>query len=690
MAQPPENIDKLAINTIRTLSIDAIQKANSGHPGTAMDAAPFAYTLWQQFLRYDPKSPHWINRDRFVLSAGHASMLLYSLIHLAGIEAADTAYQKQGGEAVSLGDIESFREEGSRCPGHPEYGWTTGVESTTGPLGQGVATSVGMAIAGKWLAATYNKPDFALFDYNVYALCGEGCLMEGVGSEAASLAGHLNLSNLCWIFDNNNVTIDGHADITFTEDVAKRFDAYGWNVVHVRDANDLGELSGALNAFLGTDDRPTIIIVHSHIGYGSPGKHDTPAAHGEPLGSDEVQRTKEFFGFDPDKYFVVPDGVREHFKTHIGDRGADFKSKWDALFAAYSAAHPDQAKQIEMIRDRDLPEGWDADIPSFDADTTGIATRAASGKILNAIAAKVPWVLGGAADVAGSTKVVLDYPDAGEFQPYGELGDYSGNNMRYGIREHGMCAVVNGMVLSGLRAYDSCYLIFTDYARGSIRLASLMDIPVLHIFTHDSISLGQDGPTHQPVEQLASLRAMPGLMVIRPADANETAEAYRLAMPHKSRPAALILTRQAVPIFDRSKMAAASGLAKGAYVLADADGGQPDVILIGTGSEVALCVAAGDLLAKDNIKARVVSMPCRELFEEQSESYKHSVLPPEVTARVTVEEASPLGWDRYAGPEGVVLGMSTFGLSAPLKVVSEHFGFTPEKVAEAAKTSLGR
>ncbi len=690
MAQPPENIDKLAINTIRTLSIDAIQKANSGHPGTAMDAAPFAYTLWQQFLRYDPKSPHWINRDRFVLSAGHASMLLYSLIHLAGIEAADTAYQKQGGEAVSLGDIESFREEGSRCPGHPEYGWTTGVESTTGPLGQGVATSVGMAIAGKWLAATYNKPDFALFDYNVYALCGEGCLMEGVGSEAASLAGHLKLSNLCWIFDNNNVTIDGHADITFTEDVAKRFDAYGWNVVHVRDANDLGELSGALNAFLGTDDRPTIIIVHSHIGYGSPGKHDTPAAHGEPLGSDEVQRTKEFFGFDPDKYFVVPDGVREHFKTHIGDRGADFKSKWDALFAAYSAAHPDQAKQIEMIRDRDLPEGWDADIPSFDADTTGIATRAASGKILNAIAAKVPWVLGGAADVAGSTKVVLDYPDAGEFQPYGELGDYSGNNMRYGIREHGMCAVVNGMVLSGLRAYDSCYLIFTDYARGSIRLASLMDIPVLHIFTHDSISLGQDGPTHQPVEQLASLRAMPGLMVIRPADANETAEAYRLAMPHKSRPAALILTRQAVPIFDRSKMAAASGLAKGAYVLADADGGQPDVILIGTGSEVALCVAAGDLLAKDNIKARVVSMPCRELFEEQSESYKHSVLPPEVTARVTVEEASPLGWDRYAGPEGVVLGMSTFGLSAPLKVVSEHFGFTPEKVAEAAKSSLGR
>jgi len=690
VAQTQDKIDELAINTIRTLSIDAIQKANSGHPGTAMDAAPVAYTLWQQFLRYDPKSPYWINRDRFVLSSGHASMLLYSLIHLAGTEAADSVYQKQGGEAVTLADIESFREDGSRCPGHPEYGWTTGVESTTGPLGQGIATSVGMAIAGKWLAATYNKPDFELFDYNVYAVCGEGCLMEGVGSEAASLAGHLKLSNLCWIFDNNNVTIDGHADITFTEDVAKRFEAYGWNVVRVADANDLGEIAGALNAFLAADDAPTIILVHSHIGYGSPGRHDTPKAHGEPLGPDEVRRTKEFFGFEPDKFFVVPDGVREHFTTHMGRRGADVRVKWEALFADYGRAHPDEAKQVELIRDRDLPEGWDADIPSFNADATGIATRAASGKVLNAVAAKVPWVLGGAADVAGSTKVILDYADAGEFQPYGELGDYSGNNLRYGIREHAMCAVVNGMVLSGLRAYDSCYLIFTDYARGAIRLASLMDIPVLHIWTHDSISLGQDGPTHQPVEQLASLRAMPGLMVIRPADANETAEAYRLALPHKSRPVALVLTRQTVPIFDRSTFATASGLTKGAYVLADAPDGKPDVILIGTGSEVALCVAARDLLAKDNIQARVVSMPCRELFEEQPDDYKRSVLPREITARVTVEEASPLGWDRYAGPDGIVLGMNTFGLSAPLKVVSEHLGFTPEKVAEAAKKTLGR
>ena len=689
MVQTQDKMDELAVNTIRTLVIDAVQKANSGHPGTAMDAAPTAYTLWQQFLRYDPKAPHWMNRDRFVLSAGHASMLLYSLIHLAGIEAAETSYQKKGGEAVSLADIESFREENSRCPGHPEFGWTTGVESTTGPLGQGLATSVGMAMAGKWLAETYNKPDFALFDFNVYALCGEGCLMEGVGSEAASLAGHLKLSNLCWIFDNNNVTIDGHTDITFTEDVAKRFEAYGWNVLHVASANDLAELSKAYSDFLATDDKPTFIVVHSHIGYGSPEKHDTPAAHGEPLGVEEVRRTKEFLGFDPDRFFVVPEGVRQHFTTHMGQRGVDARARWEKLFADYAKTHPDEAKQIELIRDRDLPDGWDSDIPNFPPDSKGIATREASGKVLNAVAAKVPWVMGGAADVAGSTKVILDYPDAGEFQPYGVLGDYGGHNLRYGIREHAMCALVNGMVLTGMRAYDSCYLIFTDYARGAIRLASLMDLPVLHIWTHDSISLGQDGPTHQPIEQLVSLRAVPGLMVIRPADANETVEAYRLAMPHKSRPVALILTRQAVPTFDRSKFAPASGLAKGAYVLADAKDAKPDVILIGTGSEVSLCVAARDLLAKDKIKARVVSMPCSELFDAQDETYRNTVLPPEITARVTVEEASPIGWHRYAGPKGVVLGMDTFGLSAPLDVVSKHFGFTPERVAAAAKMALG-
>jgi transketolase len=688
--QTQDKLDELAINTIRTLSIDAIQKANSGHPGTAMDAAPTAYILWQQFLRYDPKDPHWINRDRFVLSAGHASMLLYSLIHLAGIKAAETSYQKAGGEAVSLKDIETFREEGSRCPGHPENGMTSGVESTTGPLGQGVATSVGMAMAGKWLAETYNKPDFDLFNFNVYALCGEGCLMEGVGSEAASLAGHLKLSNLCWIFDNNNVTIDGHTNITFTEDVVARFKAYGWNIAEVPDANDLGQLAKAYNEFLATDDRPTLIHVRSHIGYGSPDKHDTPKAHGEPLGPEEVRRTKEFLGFDPDKFFVVPDGVRQHFTTHMGQRGADARAKWEALFADYAKTHKDEAAQIELIRTRGLPEGWDSDIPKFAPDANGIATREASGKTLKAIAAKVPWVVGGAADVAGSTKVILDYPDAGEFQPYSELGDYGGHNLRYGIREHAMCAIVNGMVLTGMRAYASCYLIFTDYARGAIRLGSLMDLPVLNIWSHDSISLGQDGPTHQPIEQLVSLRAIPGMMVIRPADANETAEAYRLVMPLTHRPASLILSRQALPVFDRSKLAPASGLAKGAYVLADAPDGKPDVILIGTGSEVSLCLAARDLLAKEKIKARVVSMPCRELFDAQDEAYRESVLPSDITARVTVEEASPIGWDRYAGPKGIVLGMDTFGLSAPLKVVSEHFGFTPERVVEAAKQAVGK
>lgn len=682
--------DELAINTIRTLSIDAIQKANSGHPGTAMDAAPTTYALWQRFLRYDPKAPHWINRDRFVLSSGHASMLLYSLIHLAGIEAAETSYQKQGGEAVSLKDIESFREEGSRCPGHPEHGWTTGVESTTGPLGQGVATSVGMAIAGAWLAATYNKPDFDIFDFNVYALCGEGCLMEGVGSEAASLAGHLKLSNLCWIFDNNNVTIDGHTNITFTEDVAKRFEAYGWNIVQVADANDLSQVAAAYDAFLATADRPTLIVVHSHIGYGSPGVHDTPKAHGEPLGPDEVRRTKEFLGFDPDKSFVVPDGVRQHFAAQMGRRGADARAKWEALFADYAKKHPDEAAQIDLIGDRGLPEGWDSDIPSFAPDAKGIATREASGQVLNAIAAKVPWIIGGAADVAGSTKVVLDFADAGELQPYGELGDLAGRNLRYGIREHAMCAIVNGMVLSGVRGYASAYLIFTDYARGAIRLASLMDLPVLHIWTHDSISLGQDGPTHQPIEQMLSLRAIPGMMVIRPADANETAEAYRLVMPQTHRPAALILSRQALPVLDRAKLAPASGLARGAYVLADAADGKPDVILIGTGSEVSLCLAARDLLAADKIGVRVVSMPCRELFDAQDEAYRESVLPGSIEARVTVEEATPIGWDRYAGPKGVILGVDTFGMSAPLKVVSEHFGFTPERVAEAARQVLGR
>lgn len=685
-----DELADLAINTIRTLSIDAIQKANSGHPGTAMDAASTAYVLWQHFLRYDPKNPKWVNRDRFVLSSGHASMLLYSLIYLAGIEATAASYKQKGRDAITLADIESFREAGSRCPGHPEYGWTSGVEATTGPLGQGVATSVGMAVAGKWLAATYNKPGFDIFDFNVYALCGEGCLMEGVSSEAASLAGHLKLSNLCWIFDKNHVTIDGHTEITFTEDEAARFRAYGWNVTEVEDANDLSQLAHAYGEFLATEDRPTLIVVHSHIGYGSPGKHDTPKAHGEPLGPDEVRRTKEFLGFNPDKNFVVPKGVREHFNALMGKRGAERRRDWEALFAEYAKKFPDLATQVELISTRGLPAGWDSAIPTFPPDAKGMATREASGKVLNAIAENVPWVLGGAADVAGSTKVVLAFDDAGEFQPYSRLGEYSGRNIRFGIREHTMCAIVNGMVLTGIQAYASAYLIFTDYARGAIRLASLMNLPVLHIWTHDSISLGQDGPTHQPVEQLLSLRAIPGMLVIRPADANETAEAYRVIMPLKDRPAALICSREPLPVFDRANLAPASGLAKGAYILADVPDAKPDVILIGTGSEVSLCLAARDLLAADKINARVVSMPSRELFEAQDEAYRDAVLPPAIEARVTVEEASPIGWDRYAGTKGKVLAVNTFGISAPIDVVNEHFGFTPERVTAAAKEVLGR
>lgn len=685
-----ENIDLLAINTIRTLSIDAIQKAQSGHPGTPMDAAPTAYTLWQQFLSYDPAAPEWLNRDRFVLSSGHASMLLYALIHLAGIKSTDTSYQKSGRDAVTLEDIKTFREEGSRCPGHPEYGWTTGIETTTGPLGQGLATSVGMAVAREWLAATYNKPGFDIFDFNVYSLCGDGCMMEGISSEAASLAGHLKLSNLCWIYDQNHVTIEGHTDIAFTEDVAARFLGYGWNVTRVTDANDTAQIARAYEEFLATEDRPTLIIVHSHIGYGAPDKHDTSAAHGEPLGDEEARLAKEFFGFDPDKTFVVPNGVREHFSAVMGKRGAKSRRSWESLFKRYAARYPKLAAQIAHIDKRTMPKGWDRKIPEFAPDPEGISTRDASGKVLNAIGEQVPWVVGGAADLAPSTKTRLLFEGAGDFQPYGRLGAYSGRNMHFGIREHAMCAIVNGMTLTGLRAYGSGFLIFTDYARGAIRLSSLMDLPVLNVWTHDSISLGQDGPTHQPIEQLVSLRAIPGMTVIRPADANEMAEAYRLIMSFQHRPVALICTRQALPIVDRSKLAPASNVAKGGYILADAPRGKPDVILIGTGSEVSLCLAARDLLAKEKISARVVSMPCRELYEEQSEAYRNKVLPPDIEARVTVEEASPIGWDRYAGTKGIVLGMNTFGMSAPIKVVMEHFGFTPERVVTAAKDTLRR
>jgi len=684
------DIDQLAINTIRTLAIDAIQKANSGHPGTPIDAAPTAYILWQRFLRYDPDDPQWINRDRFVLSGGHASMLLYSLIHLAGIKAANPSYEKVGRKAVTLDDIKNFRQEGSRCPGHPEYGWTSGVETTTGPLGQGVATSVGMAMAGRWLAETYNRPGYDLFNFNVYALCGDGDLMEGVACEAASLAGHLRLSNLCWIYDRNGITLADPIEVTFTEDVATRFLSYGWNVTRVTDPNDPELLMRGYQNFLNTSDIPTLIIVHSHIGYGAPHKQDTQAAHGEPLGEKEARLTKEFFGFSPDEFFVVPDGVREHMAANLGKRGAHLHKEWLKHFEEYRAQYPDLADQIERIQHRDLPEGWDKAFPTFPPDPKGMSTRVVSGRVLNAVAERVPWLVGGDADLYPSTKTRLTLEFAGEFEPPEKGGDYRGRNFHFGLREHAMSAASNGIALTGLRAFASTFLIFSDYARPSIRLASLMELPVILVFTHDSISVGEDGPTHQPIEQLASLRAIPGMIVIRPADANEMVEAYRVIMSLKDRPAALICTRQDLPIIDRGKFAAASGLARGAYVLADSLDGQPEVILIGTGSEVSLCLAAWEQLTKEGIKTRVVSMPSWELFDGQSQDYQASVLPPAVTARVSVEEASPLGWDRYVGSRGIVLGMKTFGMSAPIKVVTEHFGFVAERVVAAAKEVLSR
>jgi transketolase len=681
-------MDQLAINTIRMLSVDAVQKAKSGHPGTPMDAAPTAYTLWQRILRFDPKNPDWINRDRFVLSSGHASMLLYSLIHLGGVKASSPSYEGAEREAVTLDDIKTFRQAGSRCPGHPEYGWTSGVETTTGPLGQGVATSVGMAIAGRWLGATYNRPGFNLFNFNVYALCGDGDMMEGIASEAASMGAHLRLSNLCWIYDCNRVTIEGHTNIAFTEDVAGRFLGYGWNILQVGDANDMDRLEQAYEGFLRTPDRPTLIIVQSHIGYGSPHKHDSPEAHGEPLGEEEVRLVKQFFGFDPLLSFVIPDGVRDHFAAHLGKRGAALSAAWQSMFQRYRAEYPDLAEQINRISKRELPAGWEAALPVFSQSAGGLSTRDASGRILNALAQSIPWIIGGAADLAPSTKTRLTFATAGDFQATGPIGDYHGRNMHFGVREHAMCAAVNGMTLCGLRAYGSGFLIFTDYARGAIRLASLMDLPVIHIWTHDSISVGEDGPTHEPVEQIVSLRAIPGMVVIRPADANEMGEAYRCALKLTSRPVALICSRQALPIFDRSNLAAASGLARGAYILADTNG-TPDVILIASGSEVALCLAARDKLVVDGTKVRVVSMPSWELFEEQDPGYRASVLPSGVTARVAVEEGSPLGWARYAGTGGVVLGMNTFGMSAPMKVVAEHFGFTVDSVTAAARKAIG-
>ena len=679
-------LDQLCIDTIRTLSIDAVEQAKSGHPGTPMALAPLVYTLWNRVMRFDPKDPIWPNRDRFVLSNGHASMLLWSVLHLTKTQAVNAEYEALGQPSVSLDDIRNFRQLDSRAPGHPEYHWVSGVETTTGPLGAGVATSVGMAIAQKWLAARYNKPGFEIFDYNTYAVCGDGCMMEGIASEAASLAAHLGLDNLCWIWDNNHITIEGDTNITFTEDVAARFMAYGWNVLRVGDANDIERIENALEVFRKTKGRPTFIVLDSHIGYGSPHKQDKPEAHGEPLGPEEVRLTKRSYGWPEDAKFHVPDGVYEHFQAGVGAHGASARKDWVKLFDAYRSKYPDLAVEIDLMQRRDLPTGWDRNLPVFPADPKGLAGREASGKVLNVLAQNIPWFLGGSADLGPSNKTQLTFPGAGNLQ----ADTPGGKNLHYGIREHAMGAVVNGLSLSKLRAYGATFFIFSDYARPAIRLSALMELPTIMIFTHEAMSDGEDGPTHQPVEHLASLRAMPGLTLFRPADANEVVEAYRHIVQLRHKPAVLALSRQPLPTLDRSKYAPASGTAKGAYVLADAPGGNPEVILIASGSEVSVAIEAHEKLVAEGIRSRVVSMPSWDVFDCQTKEYRDSVLPPAVKARVSIEQGSTFGWERYVGSSGHSVGMNTFGASAPLKELQKKFGFHPEGVVAAAKNQLGR
>ncbi len=678
-------LDQLCINTIRTLSIDAVQAANSGHPGTPMALAPLVYTLWNRVMRFDPKDPVWPNRDRFVLSNGHASMLLWSALHLTQTMAVNADYEVLGKPSVSLDDIRHFRQIGSKAPGHPEYHLVSGVETTTGPLGQGIATSVGMAIGQKWLANCYNQDGFAIFDYNIYAVCGDGCLMEGVGSEAASLAAHLELDNLCWVWDNNHITIEGNTSIAFTEDVAARFMAYGWNVLRVGDANDIDRIEHALAIFRETRHRPTFIVLDSHIGYGSPHKQDTSAAHGEPLGEDEVRLCKRAYGWPEDAKFLVPDGVYEHFAAGVGAHGAKAHAEWTDLFAKYKAKYPDLADEVERMQRRDLPEGWDRNLPVFPADPKGMAGRDASSKVLNVLAQNIPWFLGGSGDLGPSNKTLLTFPGAGDFQP----DNYGGKNLHFGIREHAMGAIVNGLSLSKLRTFGATFFIFSDYVRPAMRLSALMELPTIFVFTHEAMGDGEDGPTHQPIEHLASFRAMPWMVTLRPGDANEVVEAYRYVLQLRHQPAVFALSRQPMPTLDRSKYAPASGVANGAYVLADAEGGAPQVILIASGSEVSLAVQAHEKLKAEGIRSRVVSMPSWDIFEHQPKEYRDSVLPPAVTARVAVEQASTFGWERYVGPTGRVIGMITFGASAPFKELQKEFGFEPDHVAAAAREQLG-
>ena len=683
----PEALDQLAIDTIRTLSIDAVQKANSGHPGTPMALAPLVYTLWNKLLRFDPEDPIWPNRDRFVLSNGHASMLLWSLLHLSGTRAVNAEYERLGELAVTLDDIRRFRQLDSHAPGHPEYRLVSGVEATTGPLGQGIATSAGMAIGQDWLAARYNRPGFDVFDYRIWVVCGDGDMMEGVGSEAASLAGHLALDRLCWIYDNNHITIDGHTSLAFSEDVAARFLGYGWHVLRQSDANDTAAIERVLGLAAATTGRPSLIILDSHIGYGSPHKQDTAAAHGEPLGEEEVRLTKRAYGWPEDAQFWVPDGVRERFAAGVGARGAAANAQWKELFERYRAKYPELAAEIEMMQRRDLPAGWDRDLPAFPADPKGVAGRDVSSQVLNALGKNVPWLVGGAADLASSTRSALKFAGAGDF----EAGSPGGRNVHFGIREHAMAAIANGLSLTKLRPFASTFLIFSDYLRPSLRLSAIMELPVLYVYSHDAMGDGEDGPTHQPVEQLASLRAIPGLVTLRPADANEVVEAYRTVLPFRHEPVALALSRQPLPTLDRKRYADASGVARGAYVLADSAGaGLPEVILIATGSEVILAVEAHEKLTTEGVRSRVVSMPSWELFDRQPPEYRERVLPPSVRARIAVEQASTLGWDRWVGPEGRIIGMRTFGKSAPLKELQKRFGFEPEHVVAAAHEVLGR
>jgi transketolase len=679
-------LDQLCINTIRTLSIDAVQQAKSGHPGTPMALAPVVYTIWNRVMHFDPQDPIWPNRDRFVLSNGHASMLLWSVLHLTKTQAVNAEYENLGQPSVTLDDIRRFRQLDSKAPGHPEYHWVSGVETTTGPLGQGVATSVGMAIAQKWLANRYNRPGFEIFDYNIYAVCGDGCMMEGIGSEAASLAAHLGLDNLCWIYDNNHITIEGNTRITFTEDVAARFLAYGWNVLRVSDANDTDRVEHALGVFRNTNGRPTFIVLDSHIGYGSPHKQDTAAAHGEPLGDEEIRLVKRSYGWPEDAKFLVPEGVYEHFSAGVGARGAKARDEWTKLLDAYRTKYAELAAEIDLMQRRELPTGWDRNLPAFPADAKGIAGREASGKVLNVLAQNIPWFLGGSADLGPSNKTTLTFEGAGDFQ----ADSPGGKNFHFGIREHAMAAIVNGLSLSKLKAFGATFFIFSDYARPAIRLSALMELPGIFVFTHEAMSNGEDGPTHQPVEHLASFRAIPGLITLRPADANEAVEAYRYIMQLRHQPAVLALSRSPFPTLDRAKYAPASGVAQGAYVLTDAPGGDPEVILIASGSEVSLAVDAHEKLVSEGIRSRVVSMPSWEIFDHQTQEYRDRVLPPKATARVAVEQASTFGWERYVGSAGRIIGMKTFGASAPLKELQKKFGFEPSRIVEIAKELLGK